>query len=238
MACQPRDGRWAARADAQPLLRFDDSNLSLAPRGVPAHAGELRRVQPGEKLPQFPFIFGDADEAAQRMPLTRACAAAHDVDVRDVAARHGDLLRVFAQLPVIDFEWRISFERAERTHAIPRAGEQDREARFGDGIAAGFELGGGNELYAESRHRFLGGLERYAQPLGFDAREIRSSASMAEAFATKLREGGRENVQRFVARVEQVKVEMECFARLDMAAIEMGGTKDEQASWLAHTARA
>src|SRR5579863_9456916 len=55
-----------ARSDRRRRVNFD---LTLAPHGLPAHAGELRRLEKRNEFGKFAFVFGCAHESPDRMDL-------------------------------------------------------------------------------------------------------------------------------------------------------------------------
>ncbi len=51
------------------IRRCSDLNGALAPHGLTAHPGPTRGAQVGQELSQFTFVFGLADETAERVLL-------------------------------------------------------------------------------------------------------------------------------------------------------------------------
>src|SRR3569623_946163 len=70
------------------IANLPHSDLAFAPDGLAADSCPAAGFEPGKKFGEISFVFRDADEAADRMALSGAAAAAFGFDVLTFAGSH------------------------------------------------------------------------------------------------------------------------------------------------------
>ena len=122
------------------------SDLSFAPHGLAADAGPACDFKVRQELGKFAFVFGDARESAQRMPLPGAAAGTFGGDRNQLAARHRDAARALAKSFEVDRQRPIAIQLAQSAYAIANTRQQDSELR----PLRALEFRGRQEMHADA----------------------------------------------------------------------------------------